>query len=167
MVSGAKSFEFLGSQTTPVLANLVLLRRDSLLSDVRSTVPAEELSRLRHAPLPPSALFPTILLDTALGKTHAASNDALVHKALHPPRIPERQPQGHNRASSSATTPADRSGVSPLVPHQQQALRSNSSTASSSGGNRNKPRKGKKPFCHSGRSGNARSGGKGSGKRLN
>ena len=153
-MSGAKSFEFLGSQTTPVLANLVLLRRDSLLSDVRSTVPAEEL-------------FPTILLDTALGKTHAASNDALVHKALHPPRIPERQPQGHNRASSSATTPADRSGVSPLVPHQQQALRSNSSTASSSGGNRNKPRKGKKPFCHSGRSGNARSGGKGSGKRLN
>ena len=70
MVSGARSLEFLGSQTTPVLANLVLLRRDSLLSDVRSTVPAEELSRLRHAPLPPSsALFPPTLLDTALSKT--------------------------------------------------------------------------------------------------
>ena len=65
MVSGAKSFEFLGSQTTPVLPNLVLLRRDSLLSDVRSTVPTEELSRLHHAPLPPSsALFPPTLLDT-------------------------------------------------------------------------------------------------------
>ena len=31
MVSGARSLEFLGSQPTPVLANLVLLRRDSLL----------------------------------------------------------------------------------------------------------------------------------------
>ena len=46
MVSGARSLKFLGSQMTPVLANLVLLRRDFLLSDVRSTVPAEELSRL-------------------------------------------------------------------------------------------------------------------------
>ena len=169
MVSGTKSLEFLGSQTTPVLANLVLLRRDSLISDVRSTVPTEELSRLRHAPLPPSsALFPPTLLDTALSKTRAASNDALVHKALHPPRIPKRQPQGQNRASSSAATPADRSVVSPLVPRQQQPPRGNSSTASSSGGNRNKPRKGKKPFCHSsGRLGNTRSGGKGSGKRPN
>ena len=59
MVSGARSLEFLDSQTTPVLANLVLLRRDSLLLDVRCTVPAEELSRLCHAPLPSSsALFP-------------------------------------------------------------------------------------------------------------
>ena len=39
MVSGAKSLEFLGSQTTPVLANVVLLRRDFLVSEVRSTVP--------------------------------------------------------------------------------------------------------------------------------
>ena len=167
MVSGAKSLEFLGSQTTPVLANLVLLWGDSLLSDVRSTVPAEEFSRLRHAPLPPPlALFPPTLVDTALSKTRAVSNDALVHKALHPPRIPRRQPQGQNRSSSSAATPADRSGVSPLVPGQRQAPRGNSSTASSSGGNHSKPRKGKKPFHHSsGRPGNTRSGGKGSGKR--
>ena len=166
MVSGARSLEFLGSQTTPVLAKLVLLRRDSLLSDVRSTVHAEELSRLRHAPLPPSsALFPPTLLDMALSKTRAASNDALVHKALHPPRIPKRQPQQQNRAS---TAPADRSGVSSLVPRQQQAQRGNASAASSSGGNRNRPRKGKKPFRHSsGRPGNARGGGRGSGKRQN
>ena len=165
MVSGARSLEFLGSQTTPVLANLVLLRRDSLLSGVHSTVPAEELSRLRHAPLPPSsALFPPTLLDTALSKTRAASNDALVHKALHPPRIPKRQPQQQNRASSSSAAPADRSGVSPLVPCQQQAQRGNASA----GGNCNRPSKGKKPFHHSsGRPGNARGGGKCSGKRQN
>ena len=43
----------------------MLLRRDSLLTDVRSTVPAKELSRLRHATLPTSvALFPPNLLDT-------------------------------------------------------------------------------------------------------
>ena len=169
MVSGARSLEFLGSQTTPVLANLVLLRRDSLLSGVRYTAPAEELSRLRHAPLlPSSALFPLTPLDTAPSKTRSASNDALVHKALHPPRIPKCQPQQQNRASSSSAAPADRSVVSPLVPRQQQAQRGNSSAASSSGGNRNKPRKGKKPFRHSsGRPGNARGGGKGSGKRLN
>ena len=154
---------------TPVLANLVLLRRDSLLSDVCSTVPTEELSRLCHAPLPPSsALFSPTLLDTALSKTRASSNDAYVHKALHPPRILKRQPQQQNRASSSSATPADRSGVSPLVPRQQQSQRSNASAASSSGGNRSRPRKGKKPFHHSlGRPGNARGGGKGSGKRPN
>ena len=165
MVSGARSLEFLGSQTTPVLANLVLLRRDSLLSDVCSMVPAEELSRLRHAPLPSSsALFPTTLLDMALSKTRAASNDALVHKALHPSRIPKRQPQQQNRASLLSAAPADRSGGSPLVPRQQQAQRGNASAASSSGGNC----KGKKPFRHSlGRPGNARGGGKGSGKRQN
>ena len=169
MVSGAKSLEFLGSQTTPVLANLVLLRRDSLLSDVRSTVPTEEVSRLRHAPLPPSsALFPPTLLDTALSKTRATSNDTLVHKALHPPRIPKRQPQQQNRASSSSAALADRSGVSPLVPRQQQAPHGNSFTASLSGGNHNKPCKGKKPFRHSsGRPGNARNGGKGSGMHPN
>ena len=169
MVSSARSLEFLDSQTTPVLANLVLLRRDSLLSDVRSTVPAEELSRLRLTPLPPSsALFPPTLLDTALSKTRAVSNDALVHKALHPPRIPKRQPQQQNRASLSSAAPADRSGVSPLVPRQQQAHRGNASAASSSGGSLNRPRKGKKPFRHSsGRPGNARGGGKGSGKRQN
>ena len=89
MVSGARSLEFLGSQTTPVLANLVLLRRDSLLSDVGSTVPAEELSRLRHAPLPPSsALFPQTLLDTALSKTRAASTRHFI-------------PQGSRSANSS------------------------------------------------------------------
>ena len=169
MVSGTRSLEFLGSQTTPVIANLVLLRRDSLLSDVRSMVPAEELSRLRHVPLPPfSALFPPTLLDTALSETCAASNDALVHEALHPPRIPKRQPQQQSRASSALTAPADRSGVSPLVPRQQHAQRGNASAASSSGGKHNRPRKGKKPFRHSsGRPGNARGGGKGSGKRQN
>ena len=131
MVSGARSLEFLGSQTTPVLANLVLLRRDSLLSDVRSTVPAEELSRLRHAPLPPSsALFSQTLLDMALSKTRAASNDALVHKALHPPRIPKRQQQQQSRASSASIDPGSPpsfpasnklSGATPRLPPRQEA----------------------------------------------
>ena len=91
IVSGLKALEFLGSQAVAALGNLVLLRRDSLLTDVCSTVCAEELLRLRHATLPTSvALFPPNLLDTALSKTRAALNDALVHKALHPPWIPRR-----------------------------------------------------------------------------
>ena len=55
LVSGSKTLEFLGSQAVLALGNLVLSRRDSLLADVRSTVPAEELSLLRHTPLPTSA----------------------------------------------------------------------------------------------------------------
>ena len=65
--------------------------KDSLLTDVCSTVPPEELSRLRHAPLPKSlATFPLVHFDTALSKMLAALNDALIHKALHRPRIPNR-----------------------------------------------------------------------------
>ena len=113
IVSGAKTLEFMASQTTTVLTNLLLLRRDSLLLEVCSSIPTEELSRLRHAPVPSSpALF---------NKACAASNNALVHKA------PHHQMQGHNRASSTAANPADRSGTSPLVPRQRQPARGNSS----------------------------------------
>ena len=86
MLSGSRALEFLGSQGVAALGNLVLSHRDSLLLDVHSTVPAEEVARLRHAPLPSSAsLFPPPLLETALVKMRAASNDALVQKTLHPP----------------------------------------------------------------------------------
>ena len=42
ILSGSRDLEFLASQGTMALGNLVLSRRDSLLADVRSTVPAEE-----------------------------------------------------------------------------------------------------------------------------
>ena len=91
MVSGAKAIEFLGSQVVPALGNLVLLRRDSLLTDVFSIVPAEELSQLRHAALPTSAaLLPSKLLDTALSKTLVASNDALIHPGSRKDRLRDR-----------------------------------------------------------------------------
>ena len=145
----------------------MLLRRDSLLADVRSTVPSEELSRLRHAPLPnSSALFPLGRLDTALSMARAALNDALIHKALHLPRIPKRQPQGQGRSTSAATNSANRSGTSPLVPRQQQLLRHSTPSASSSGGKADKPRKGKRPFRQpAGRAGNNNGKRKGSSKR--
>ena len=167
IVSGSKALELLGSQAIAALGNLVLLLRDSLLTDVRSTVPAEELSRLRHSTLPTSVvLFPPNLLDTALSKTSAASNDVLVHKALRPPRIPRRPTQGQGRASSTATPSADRSGTSPLAPRQQQASLYNPSPSSLTGGKSNKPRKGKRPFSQAtGRSGSSGGKRKGSGKR--
>ena len=93
----------------------------------------------------------------ALNKARAASNDALVHKALHPLRILKRQSHGHNRASSAAANPADHSRTSPLVPRQRQPAWGNSSPAPTSGGNAGKSRRGKKPFHHtSNRSGNAK-----------
>ena len=71
VVSGSKVLEFLGSQTS-ALSNLTLLRRDSLLADVRLSVPPEELSRLHHAPLPTSsALFPPGHLDTTTASEKA------------------------------------------------------------------------------------------------
>ena len=79
MLSGSRALEFLGGQGVAALGNLVLSLRDSLLLDVRSTVPIEEVARLRHAPLPSTAsLFPSPLLETTLTKMLAASNDALV-----------------------------------------------------------------------------------------
>ena len=59
MLSGSRALEFLGCQGVTVLGKLVLSRRDSLLLDVRSMVPVEEIARLRYAALPSSAgLFP-------------------------------------------------------------------------------------------------------------
>ena len=44
ILSGSRALEFLASQGCTALGNLVLSRRDSLLADVRSTVPAEEVA---------------------------------------------------------------------------------------------------------------------------
>ena len=91
MISGSRALEFLASQGCTTLGNLVLARRDSLLADVRSTVPAEEVARLRYSLLPETAsLFPHPLLDSALLKMRAAAIDALVQRTLHPPRIPRK-----------------------------------------------------------------------------
>ena len=156
LTSRAKALSFVGSQAAPALANLLLSRRDSLLAEVRSTVPAEELSLLWHAPLPTStAIFPPTLLDTALNKARAASNDALVHKALHQPHIPKRQPQGNGRSSSSNRS-ADRSGNSPLTPSQQQVPRATNQSTLQQANRSNKNRGPRWPFSQSsGRPGNA------------
>ena len=166
--SGSKALAFVGSQAVPALANLLLSRRDSLLAEVRSTVPTEELSFLRHSPLPPAAaIFPSTLLDTALNKARAASNDALVHKAMHPTRIPKRPAQGSSR-SNSANRSADTSGSSPLTPRQQQTPCSNGQANSQAANRQNKNRNHRWPFSLStGRSGNSGGKGKGSGKRSN
>ena len=83
MLSGSRALEFLASQGCTALGNLVLARRDSLLADVLSTVPAEEVARLRYSPLPETvSLFPNALLDSALIKMRAVANDALVQRTL-------------------------------------------------------------------------------------
>ena len=79
--SGSRALEFLACQGCTALGNLVLLRRDSFLSTFRSTVPAEEVARLRYSPLPEMvSIFPSSLLDSALTKMRAAANDALVQR---------------------------------------------------------------------------------------
>ena len=67
ILSGSRALKFLASQGSTALGNLVLSRRDSLLADIRSTIPAEEVARLRYSPLPET-----------------------IQQALHPLRIPRK-----------------------------------------------------------------------------
>ena len=146
MLSGSRALEFLASQDCTALVNLVLSRRDSLLADVRSTVPAEEVARLRYAPLPETvALFPSALLDSALSKMHEAANDALVQRTLHPPRIP-RKPAVAGQSAGSSAAGSGQASSSGTRPAQKQ---SSSSFPSGQSGKKKKNRKGKAPFSSS------------------
>ena len=159
MISGSRALEFLASQGCTTLGNLVLARRDSLLADVQSTVPAEEVARLRYSPLPETAsLFPLPLLDSALLKVRAAASDALVQRTLHPPRIP-RKPAAAGQSGGSSTAGSGQAGSSGARPAQKQ---SSGSSPSGQSGQRKKKGKGKAPFSSSSR-GSGRSGGKGKG----
>ena len=159
MISGSRALEFLASQGCTTLGNLVLARRDSLLADVRSMVPAEEVARLRYSPLPETAsLFPHPLLDSALLKMRAAASDALVQRTLHPPRIP-RKPAAAGQSGGSSTAASGQAGSSGACQAQKQ---SSGSSPSGQSGQRKKKGKGKAPFSSSSR-GSGRSGGKGKG----
>ena len=159
MISGLRALEFLASQGCTTLGNLVLSRRDALLADVRGTVPAEEVARLRYSPLPQSAaIFSHALLDSALLKMRAAACDALVQQTLHPPRIP-RKPAATGQSSGSSTA---RSGQASTSGASQTQKQSASSSASGQSGQGKKKGKGKAPFSSSSQ-GSGRSGGKGKG----
>ena len=159
MISGSRALEFLASQGCTTPGNLVLTRRDALLADVRGTVPAEEIARLRYSPLPQSAaIFPHALLDSALLKMRAAASDALVQWTLHPPRIP-RKPASAGQSGGSSTA---RSGQASTSGASQAQKQSASSSPSGQSGQRKKKGKGKAPFSSSSR-GFGRLGGKGKG----
>ena len=149
ILSGSRALEFLVSQGCMVLANLVLSRRDSLFTDVRSTVPAEEVAHLRYSPLPETvSLFPSPLLDSALTKMRAAANDALVQRTLHPPRIPRKLATAGGSAGPSTSGSAQK--------------QSSTSSPSGQSGKKRKSRRGRAPFSSSS-GGSGRSGGKGKG----
>ena len=159
MLSGSRALEFLASQGCTAFSNLVLSRRDSLLADVRSTVPAEEVVCLIYSPLPETvSLFPSALLDSALNKIRAATNDALVQRTLHPPRIP-RKPAASGQSTGSLASGSGQASSSGTRPAQKQT---SSSSPSGQAGKKRKNRKGKAPFSSSS-GGSSRSGGKGKG----
>ena len=159
MISGSRALEFLASQGCTTLGNLVLARRDALLADVRGTVPAEEVARLRYSSLPETAsIFPHPLLDSALLKMRAAASDALVQRTLHPPRIP-RKPAATGQSGGPSTARSGQAGTSGASQAQKQSA---SSSPSGQSGQRKKKGKGKAPFSSSSR-GSGRSGGKGKG----
>ena len=157
ILSGARALEFLASQGCTALGNLVLSRRDSLLADVRSTVPGKEVALSETV-----SIFPSPLLDSALTKMRTDANNALVQRTLHPPWIPRKPAAAGGSPGSSATglTQVSSSGARPA---QKQ-----SSTSSPSGqsGKKRKSCKGKAPFSSSS-GGSGLSGGqsKGAGKK--
>ena len=163
MLSGSRALEFLASQGCTALGNLVLSRRDALLADVCSTVPAEEVARLRYSPLRETvSIFPSALLDSALTKMHAAANDALVQRTLHPPRIP-RKPAAAGQSAGSSASCSGQASSSGARPAQKQT---SSSSPSGQAGKKRKSRKGKAPFSSSsGDSGRSGGKGKGAGKK--
>ena len=153
MISRSRALEFLASQGCTTLGNLVLARRDALLADVRGTVPAEEVARLRYSPLPQSAaIFPHALLDSALLKMRAAASDALVQRTLHPSRIP-RKPASAGQSGGSSTA---RSGQASTSGASQAQKQSASSSTSGQSGQGKKKGKGKAPFSSSSRAPAAR-----------
>ena len=163
--SGLKTLAFMGSQTVPTLANLMLSRRNSLTAEVKSTVPTEELSLLRHSLLPTStAIFPSALLDTALNKARATPMMPLSIRPCTSPAFPSDS----RRATTSPPPPTgrgDRSGSSPLTPHQQQTPRSTNQGPLQTGSKSNMARKSRRPFSQpTGRSSNSSGKGKGSRK---
>ena len=159
MISGSRALEFLASQGCTTLGNLVLARRDARLADVRGTVPAEQVARLRYSPLPQTAsIFPHALLDSALLKMRAAASDALVQRTLHPPRIPWK-PAASGQSAGSSNARSGQAGTSGASQTQKQSA---SSSPSGQSGQRKKKGKGRAPFSSSSR-GSGRSGGKGKG----
>ena len=146
ILSGSRALEFLAIQGCTALGNLVLLKRDSLLADVRSTVP----------PLPEMvSLFPSTLLDSALTKMRTVANDALVQRTLHPPRIP-RKPAVAGGSAGSSSAGSVQASSSSARPAQKQSPTSSSGQS----GKKRKSCKGKAPFSSSS-GGSGRSGGKG------
>ena len=146
MLSGSRALEFLGNQGVTALSNPLSSHRDSLLLDARSTVPAEELAHLRFADLPSSpGIFPSSLLDSALNKMRAASNNALVQRTLHPPKIPRESSSGPSKARSSSTSSADRGNTLPVVPLSQQQASAAPFSSSTQHGPKKRGRKGKTP----------------------
>ena len=141
----------------------MLASRDSLLADVRSTVPAEEVACLRYSPLPETvSLFPNALLDSVLIKMCAAANDTLVQWTLHPSRI-SRKPAAAGQSTGSSASGSGQAGSSGTRPAQKQ---SSVSSPSGQSGKKKKNRKGKAPFSSSsGGSGRSRGKGKGAGKK--
>ena len=150
MLSGSRALEFLGGQGVAALRNLVLSHQDSLLLDVCSTVPAEEVTLLHFyvmhlcCPLLCSSLHP---YSRSLWPRCALPPMTLLSKkTLHPPRIPKKSAPVQGKASSSASSAADRGGNTPVVPRSQQSSQSTSSSSSSSQGRPTKSHKGKTPF---------------------
>ena len=127
----------------------------------------KEVARLRCADLPSSSgLFPSPLLDSALNKMSAASNDALVQWTLYPPKIPRKSSAGLVKAGSFSASSADRGDTSPVVPRSQKQASTAPSSSSTQQGRKRRGRKGRVPFSvPSGSSGCSGGKSKGAGKK--
>ena len=90
---------------------LVFLQGRSTLDSVKCSIFCSLLDLFR--------LCRRKLRDSALAKMRAASNDALVQRTLHPPKIPRKSLAGLVKAGSLSASSVDRGGSLPVVPRSQ------------------------------------------------
>ena len=107
MLSGGKTVSFLAHQSANLWANLVLKRRDAVLSRITRVVGAESALQLRNGPLLGSPyLFARDGVDVAVDRRRCDDNDRLIHQVVSgapdPPRGTTARPSGRVGNASEA-----------------------------------------------------------------
>ena len=108
MLSGGRTVSFLSHQIANLWGNLVLKRRDAVLSRLNKFIDTESHLELRNGPLLGSPyLFPRDRVDAAVDRRRSGESDLLVHQAVasapRAPRGPAAKPSG---AASIPSMPA-------------------------------------------------------------
>ena len=151
--SGGRAISYLAHQTANLWANLVLRRRDAVLTRVTKGAGREAALGLRNGPIRSSpALFPGEMVDAAVERRRTDDSDRLVHQAVTKvsgqPRTTAAKPKSLASASSAAKTAAPSKPRGKTLPASTSGKggrnQPSSQPSSSRGGSGKKSKKGGK-----------------------